>query len=303
MYKSRLFNYTQYSNIAKENIALCTPVKLKDKNKNFGSYLAGIIEGDGAIYIPKKKGASMIVISFHTKDLPLALLIQKNLNAGNIYKIKGKNAYSYTISDLKGLIKVVNLINGHMRTPKIIQLYKLIDWISTKGENHSVLQKLPLDNIPLNSNAWLSGFIDTDGSFRVRVSQNKHCSTKKIAVSLALAQKTVNLNNDSLLDIMSSISSFFESNLKTTKQNKHPQYLARTVNLKGNMAVRTYLMEYPLFSSKYLDFLVWEKVLIMMVNKEHKKNVENIMKLKESMNSRRTYFNWNHLNSFYFYSE
>lgn len=70
---------------------------------------------------------------------------------------------------------------------------------------------------------------------------------------------------------MSNISSFFESDLKTTKYYKHPQYLARTVNLKGNMAVRTYLIECPLFSSKYLDFLVWEKVLITMVNKEHKK--------------------------------
>lgn len=55
---------------------------------------------------------------------------------------------------------------------------------------------------------------------------------------------------------MSNISSFVESNLKTTKQNKHPQYLARTLNLKGNLAVRTYLTRYPLFSSKYLDYLV-----------------------------------------------
>jgi hypothetical protein len=69
----------------------------------------------------------MIVIAFHSKDLPLALILQKILGVGNIYKIKGKNAYSYTISDLKGLIKVVNLINGYMRTPKLVQLYKLID--------------------------------------------------------------------------------------------------------------------------------------------------------------------------------
>src|SRR5687767_15136182 len=74
----------------------------KGINKNFGSYLAGLIEGDGSIYIPKNpKGAPMIVVLFHSKDLPLALFIQKNLNVGNVYKIKGENAYSYTISDLK----------------------------------------------------------------------------------------------------------------------------------------------------------------------------------------------------------
>lgn len=76
-----------------------------------------------------------------------------------------------------------------MRTPKIVQLYKLMDWISTLGKNPSILRKLPLDNTSLNSSAWFSGFLDTDGCFSARVSQNKHCSTqKKISVSLALAQ-------------------------------------------------------------------------------------------------------------------
>ena len=73
---------------------------------------------------------------------------------------------------------------------------------------------------------------------------------------LALAQKTVSLNNDSLLDIMTKISIFLNCNLKTTCQNRHPQYLARTCNLKGNLVVRAYLTKYPLFSGKYLDFLV-----------------------------------------------
>lgn len=271
-------------------------------NKNFATYLAGLIEGDGAIYIPKKNiGAGSIVIAFYSKDLPLALIIQKNLSVGNIYKSKGKNAYTYVISDIKGLIKVVSLINGNMRTPKIVQLYKLIDWISTKGNNPIIFNKLSLDNSPLNSNAWLSGFIDSDGCFSVRVSDNKNCSTKKISVMLALVQKTVSLNNDSLFDIMFNISKFLECNLKITKKGKYPQYSARTVNLKGNLAVQTYLNQYPLFSSKYLDFLVWEKVLIMMVKKEHKKSAEVIIKLKESMNSRRTLFKWNHLNEFYPY--
>jgi hypothetical protein len=100
----------------------------KKNNKNLGSYLAGLIEGDGSIYIPKdNKNASRIIIAFNSKDLPLALIIQKNLNGGNIYKKKGKNAYTYEITDIKTLIKLVNLINGNMRTPKIVQLYKLID--------------------------------------------------------------------------------------------------------------------------------------------------------------------------------
>lgn len=152
-----------------------------------------------------------------------------------------------------------------MRTPKIVQLYKLIDWISTKG---ITINKLPLDNSPLDSNAWLSGLIDAAyGCFTVRVTQNKHCSTKKISVMLALVQKTVSLNNDSFLNNMTKISQFLLCNLKTTTRSKHPQYSARTANLKGNLVVKEYLNKYPLFSGKYLDFLAWEKVLVMMVNK------------------------------------
>jgi len=226
----------------------------QDKNKNLGSYLAGLIEGDGAIHIPKNiKNSSIITISFNSKDLPLILIIQKTLNVGNVYKVKGKNAYSYTISDLKGLTKTVNLINGYMRTPKIVQLYKLIDRMAIKG---SSIIKLPLDNSPLNSNAWLSGFIDADGCFTIRVTQNKHCLTKKIAVMLAIVQKTVSLNNDSLLDIMTQISKFLNCNLKTVAQAKqHLRYSARTGNLQGNLAVKDYLNKYPLFSGKYLDYL------------------------------------------------
>ena len=275
-------------------------ISKQDKNKNLGSYLAGLIEGDGAIHIPKNiKSASMITISFHSKDLPIILIIQKTLNIGNVYKIKGKNAYSYTISDLKGLTKIVHLINGYMRTPKIIQLYKLIDRMSIK---ESSISKLPLDYSPLDSNAWLSGFIDAEGCFTIRVTQNKHCSTKKIALMLALVEKTINLNNESLLDIMTQISKFLLCNLKTVVRAKqHAQYSARTANLQGNLAVKDYLNKYPLFTSKYLDYLAWEKVLTMIINKQHRQNAEAILKLKQTTNSRRTHFNWNHLNNFYNY--
>jgi len=271
-----------------------------EDNIKFSSYLAGLIEGDGCIYIAKNKNASMIVITFHSKDIPLALIIQKNLGVGNIYKIKGRNAYNYTISDFKGLLKVVNLINGYMRTPKVIQLYKLIDWLKTKNNNISI-NKLSLNNASLDSDAWLSGFIDADGCFTIRVTQNKHCSTKKISVMLALVQKSINLNKDSLLDIMTKISQFLNCNLKTTIKYKYLQYSARTANLNGNILIKEYINKYPLFSGKYLDFLIWEKVLTMIINKKHKKNAEVIIKLKANMNSKRTYFNWNHLNNFYNY--
>ena len=89
---------------------------------------------------------------------------------GQIYKIKGKNAYFYRISNLKNLIRVINLVNGYMRTPKINQLYNLIDYINARGSN---IKKLPINNSSLDSNAWLSGFIDAANQKRdCRISSN-----------------------------------------------------------------------------------------------------------------------------------
>lgn len=94
----------------------------------FSSYLAGLIEGDGCIYVPKSGGGTpQIIIVFNAKDFPLALILQKALNCGSISKIKGKNAYALRIGNLEGLKSVVNYINGYMRTQKISELYKLID--------------------------------------------------------------------------------------------------------------------------------------------------------------------------------
>jgi hypothetical protein len=62
------------------------------------------------------------------KDLPLALLIQKELSHGSLLKKKGANAYIYTVNNLDGLILLIRLLNGNMKTNKIEALHKLIDW-------------------------------------------------------------------------------------------------------------------------------------------------------------------------------
>jgi hypothetical protein len=60
----------------------------------------------------------------------------------------------------EGLIKVANLINGYMRTPKIEALQRLIAWLNTRaGSNISLL---PLDTSDLGSNSWLAGMSDSD---------------------------------------------------------------------------------------------------------------------------------------------
>lgn len=269
-------------------------------NNNFNSYLTGLIEGDGCINIPKREKdnnnkhiSPQIIISFNSKDQAIALLLQKNQNTGKIYKIKGKNAYYYRISNLINLIKLVNITSPFYRTHKIDQLYKLIDYINNRT-NSNIIKPL-MDNSPIDSNAWQSGFIDADGHFSVRVSKGK--KSTRLACSFEQIQSKYTLSMGDNQKIQSKLSEFLNSNLKEIKNKK--QYRVRTTSLKGNLILIEYLQKYPLFSSKYLDYLDWKEVISYFIRKEHYENIENIEKLKLNMNNNRTYLNWDHLQNFY----
>lgn len=89
------------------------------------------------------------------------MFIQNYIGHGNFSKIKGKNAYNYLIGNIEGMIVVINMINGLMRTKKILKLYNLIEFINTKYPEIKKIEKLPIDNSELKDNAWFSGFTDS----------------------------------------------------------------------------------------------------------------------------------------------
>lgn len=90
----------------------------------FGYYMAGLIEGDGSIYVPKMERTAKrhklyprIEISFHSDDYYLAVQIIKVLESGYITKKTNKNAFVLSVGTKKGLVKLIEIINGKFRTP------------------------------------------------------------------------------------------------------------------------------------------------------------------------------------------
>ena len=49
--------------------------------------------------------------------------------------------YGPSIQDIKGLIKITQIINGNFRTPKIEALHRLINWLNT-GEAKQRIKKM-----------------------------------------------------------------------------------------------------------------------------------------------------------------
>lgn len=158
----------------------------------------------------------------------------------------------------------------------------------------------PLNDSPLTSNAWLSGFIEADGSFQIRTTLSGKYPRSEC--KLEISQRQLDHNDYSNLDFLEIIAKFLLTTVKSVRQDRpNPEYRVRTTSLQANLIFCSYLESYPLFGTKYLDALDWMKVVSILNKGEHKGKVgmEKIVQIKSYMNDRRTNFTWDHLQNFY----
>lgn len=273
-------------------------------NPNFGYYLAGLIEGDGTIIVPKTERSikgrinyPSIQICFDSRDLPLAIIIQKEQGFGSLNKTKGVNAYRLTINNYEGLIKLAIILNGKLRTVKINEFNLLL---SFQNNRFSILHinPQPLDKSSFDQNAWLSGFIDAVGHFYIRLRKNT------VTCGFELVQAISDYANRSNKEIKEVLSIFFKRDLREINKeycNGKNQKSLRLNSLNTNLLLVSYLTKWPLFSSKYLNYQDYNKVLKMIKNCEskHIENIKQIKEISENKNSKRTKFNWDHQQNFY----
>lgn len=264
------------------------------------SYLAGLIEGDGTIVVPKQERSNKgklnypsVQIVFQLKDFPLCQVIQKLIGHGSISKKKNSAVYILTINNLEGLIAICQQINGKMRGPKYSQLVLLIEYLNKK-KPHLNLEPLGFSITPLDNDSWLTGFIEADCSFQVRTSLSS--KYPRISLSFELVQSRITHYGSSMFDLMNQIAIFLGVNVNEIRsERKNPQYRLRTSSLKTNQAIRNYLYKYPLRGTKYMDFKDWCKVLSYFEQGNHMVNKEHIVMIKSQMNQKRTVYNWDHL--------
>ena len=277
---------------------------MKKSNKIiFNSYLAGLFEGDGHIWFPKentkKKHNPIFCITFGLKNELLAKKLLEIIGYGFIrYKPKD-NACVLTISPVKGLKKIVEYINGELRTPKIIRLHNLIDWIN---KNHSSdITKLPIKKGNLDKDSWLAGFVDADGSFSIQHTKlENNAKKKKISCRLRIEQRMYEpITKSTYFDVLTEIAIFLSCNLKTRKQiSTGNEYFNLTASSRKSLSIIiTYFKSFPLYSSKYLDYKDWEEAANLILEKDHytEQGITRIDILRDNINLKRTYFNWDHL--------
>ena len=233
---------------------------------------------------------------------------------------KNSNYVVLQFQDLNSLRKIAVLLNGNMRTPKIEALWRLIDWFNARSSsfrdinlaNEPQIPKLGLDSSSLGNNPWLAGFIEADGHFYCGFDLNEEGLAVKVRCYMAISQRQLyKSSSDKLIDnsnfnFMKSIQEFLDiktvNEIKRVKENYlEIAFVIKTVKKSSCEALINYLNNYLLFSSKHQDFLDWHKAFLIKVSRKNmtKEGTTQLLSVKNSMNTKRTQFNWDSLNKFY----
>ena len=93
------------------------------------------------------------------------------------------------------------------------------------------LIKLPLNTFSLSKDAWLTGFIESDGHFSVRTTMTG--KNPKIECKFELSKRQKDHLGYSNEVFLADIAKILNVSLKNTRENTpHPQYRLRTMSLK-----------------------------------------------------------------------
>jgi len=308
---------------------------LSSNNKSdlldLGPYLAGLIEGDGTFAIHdstkvlSQKYRPMIIIVFHKDDLPLATFLQEMTKCGNINVKLNRGYVLWQIQDLVGVYKIINIINGYMRTPKIEALHRTINWINDYIKRNqdsklsiqqnilsqiNVLSCKPLDTSNIYSNSWLSGFTDADANFSINLCKRSDKNTTRVQLQfrIEVRQNYHRLDSENMklsyYPIMYKISQFLESSVysrtRTIKDKEFFSFIVALHNRTKFKILIDYFNKFPLLSSKYLNYKDWVYVYeLQTLNSITSSYLGKVISIKANFNKNRKTFNWDHLKNYY----
>jgi len=148
---SRVVNTSQAYN----NVKIFNPENVDFTTSKFAQYLAGLIEAIGTIAVHDKdskvkKYRPQIIVVFSLADKPLAEKLAVLTQVGTVYDKKSAGCVLWQIQKKEDVKKIIHLINGYMRTPKIEALHRAINWFN-QFDNCNI-DCLDLDTSPIDSN-------------------------------------------------------------------------------------------------------------------------------------------------------
>lgn len=253
-------------------------------------FIAGLWEGDGHIIVKNQRTRNFtFAITFNNNNIVLAQFILDFIGFGYLREKKREHATVLTIGNSRGLLSVVQLLNGKLRTPKIYKFNLLVDWVNNKY-NLKIKQYSP-DLSNLLNNYWLAGFSEADANFYIRISQNKKKS--HIAFIYRFDQRVYDpISKMSYEPCLSLIAKMFNVTLRTIKRKKNTYFHISITKQSSIIELIKYFNSYYLLGIKRLDFYDWRKGFYLYLHKMRITDqlIIDLKKIKNQMNSRRINF-------------
>jgi hypothetical protein len=212
-----------------------------------------------------------------------------------------------------------------MRTPKIEALERTINWLNEyiiKIENSKlsttklILSKIQpiklksIDTSSIDSNAWLSGFTDSDGIFSINIHKrtNRNSTRVQLFYRMEIKQNYHILDSEdkkiSFFSIMSKLALFLNVNVisrsRILNEKQYFSFIVICHNKESLNVISEYFLKFPLLSSKNLDFKAWRNILeLQKTNSITTSYLNEAIITRKDFNKTRTTFNWDHLKDCY----
>uniref|UniRef100_UPI00257FCD90 hypothetical protein n=1 Tax=Heterobasidion parviporum TaxID=207832 RepID=UPI00257FCD90 len=223
----------------------------------FNQWLAGLIDSSGSFKLTKKGYASLDIVLKITDKHCLYQIKQKF--GGSIKLRSGMNWLRYRIHHKKGLLDLINAINGEIRNPvRLLQLNKIC-------ANYNIPLIQP--SVLTYYNGWLSGFFDSVGT--VDLIKNSINSTTSLVITISHTNQYL-LNP--LIDLYGGVIEMSNKSFTWTARPKFNHHESREL---------TQLLDYfkfcPSRSTKQVQLKAIKQYLELKKLKAHKATPNSIL--------------------------
>lgn len=283
-----------------------------------GPYLAGLIEADGSFAVHNKNSNAKpyrpkILIVFNLVDEPLARKLSSITKTGLVYIKNNAGCVIWHIQKTEDVIKIIHLINGYMRTPKIEALHRAINWFNDYDNLN--ISCLGLDKSNIDSNSWLAGFTDGDGNFSITLTNRKKkgvVTSKRIQTFFRIELRqtyhrdvSIEHGGTSYFTILTKIGEYLGVNLLSRVREQDDKlfyaFMVISHSAASHAKVISYFDRFPLYSSKYLAYKDWSYVVEQIRLRDGKplsqKEILEVEKIKAQFNNKRKTFDFSHLDN------
>nr|YP_010987490.1 LAGLIDADG homing endonuclease [Hydrocytium acuminatum]WOR09535.1 LAGLIDADG homing endonuclease [Hydrocytium acuminatum] len=151
-----------------------TQFKTNDDEK-WNQWFAGLTDGDGCFYINKKEKTISFEMTTHVIDARILYNIKNKLKGGTVKLRSHAQAMRYRVKQKNVILDIVHRLNGRLqlksRFSQFEEVCRILD--------------IPLFPSPVlldKQDAYLSGFIDADGSFTISVTRSTAEDSQKDGV-------------------------------------------------------------------------------------------------------------------------